>query len=123
MRSSLKRWIKEGFKNPNQHKIELQIDLATLQSCMEVDEVTPAFLSQEKEMNMKILSVARKVEEVWRLKSRWMWLKGGDSNTKYFHKKTKIQQSFNAIKELKDKYRNKITGQKELKEHAFTHFQ
>ena len=48
MRSSLKRWIKEGFKNPNQHKIELQIDLATLQSRMEVDEVTPTFLSQER---------------------------------------------------------------------------
>ena len=72
---------------------------------------------------MKILSVARQVEEFWRLKSIWMCLKGGDRNTKYFHKQTKIQQSFNAIKDLKDKYGNKITRQEELKEHAFTHFQ
>ena len=49
---------------------------------MEVDEVTLVFLSQEKELNMKILSVARQVEVVWRLKTIWMWLKGGDNNTK-----------------------------------------
>ena len=79
-------------------------------------------LSQEKELNIKILNVARQVEEVWRLKSRHMWLKGGDSNTEYFHKKTKIHQSFNAIKELKDKHGNKIIRQEELKEHTFTHF-
>ena len=52
-----------------------------------------------------------------------MWLKGGYRNTEYFHKQTNIHQSFNAIKDLKDKYGNKITGQEELKEHAFTHFQ
>ena len=52
-----------------------------------------------------------------------MWLKGGDSNTKYFHKKTKIQKSFNAIKDLKDKYGNMIKGKEELKGHSFTHFQ
>ena len=59
MRSALKRWVKEGFKNPNDHKIKLQSDLATLQSRMEVDEVTPAYLKQEKEMNIKILNVAK----------------------------------------------------------------
>ena len=52
-----------------------------------------------------------------------MWLKGGDGNTKYFHKQTKVQQSYNAIKVMKDNYGNKITGQEELKEHTFTHFQ
>ena len=41
---ALKRWVKKGFKNPNNHKIKLQIDLATLQSRMEVDEVTPVYL-------------------------------------------------------------------------------
>ena len=72
---------------------------------------------------MKILNVARQEEEVWGLKSRQMWLKGGDSNTKYFHKQAKIQESFNAIKDLKDKFGNKITRQEELKEDAFNHFQ
>ena len=68
--SSLKRWVKAGFKNPSHHKIKLQNDLATLQSHMKVDEVTPAFLSQAKELSMKFLNVARQEQEVWRLKSK-----------------------------------------------------
>ena len=50
-------------------------------------------------------------------------MKGRYNNTEYFHKQTKIQQSYNTIKELKNNHGNKITGQEELKDHAFTHFQ
>ena len=48
---------------------------------MEMKEVTPMLLRQEKELNIKILNAARQEEEEWRLKSRQLWLKGGDSNT------------------------------------------
>ena len=40
----------------------------------------------------------------------------------YFHKKTKAQQSYNFIKDLKEKNGNKIAGREEIKEYAFTHF-
>ena len=50
-------------------------------------------------------------------------MKGGDSNTEYFHKQTKVQQSYKSIKELKDIQVNKIMGQEEIKDHAFIHFQ
>ena len=43
-------------------------------------------LNQEKELNMIMLRAARKEEQELRLKSRQLWLKGGDSNTGYFHK-------------------------------------
>ena len=52
-----------------------------------------------------------------------MWLKGGDNNTEYFHKQTKVQQSYNSIKELKNNLGNRIMGQEELKDHVFSHFQ
>ena len=62
-------------------------------------------------MNIRILKAARQIEEVWRIKFRQTWLKGGDSNIEYFHKQTKVQQSYNVIKELKDNHGNKITRQ------------
>ena len=37
---------------------------------MEMKEVTPMLLSQEKQLNINILNVARQEEEEWRLKSR-----------------------------------------------------
>ena len=52
-----------------------------------------------------------------------MWLKGGDSNTEYFHKQTKVQQSYNVIKELKYNHWNKIIGREDLKDRAYSHYQ
>ena len=66
---ALKRFVKAVFKTPIHLKIKFQTDLATLQFCMEIDEVTPTFFSQEKELNMKTLNVARQEEDVWILKS------------------------------------------------------
>ena len=122
-RAALKKWVKEYFENPNKKKIKLQSELAAMQSRMEVGEMAPTHLKQEKELCTKILNAARKIEEVWRIKSRQMWLKGGDRKTEYFHKQTKVQQSYNVIKELKDNHGNKITLKEYLKEHAFIHYQ
>ena len=112
LRSALKSWVKVVFKNPSHLKIKFQTELATLHSRMENDEVTSMFFSQEKEMNMKILNAARQEEEVWRFKSRQLWLKGGDINTEYFHKKTKAWHSFSTIKGLKDQNRIILLGRR-----------
>ena len=80
-----------------------------MQFRMEVEEVSAEHLKKERKLNVKILKAARKIEEVLRIKSRQTWLKGGDNNTEYFHKQTKIQQSYNSIKKLKDNNGNKIT--------------
>ena len=110
MRETLKKWVKEGFEDPNKKKINLQRELEALQFRMEVEEVSTEHLKQERELNIIIIKAARQIEEVLRIKSMKTWLKGRDNNTNYFHKQTKIQQSYNAIKELKDNHGNKITG-------------
>ena len=56
------------------------------------------------------------------MKSRQLWLKGGDSNTNYFHKQTKARLNFNMIKELKDKDGKRMVEQEEIKTHIFQHF-
>ena len=40
----------------------------------------------------------------------------------YFHKQTKTRISYSIIKELKDKDRNMIVDQEEIKAHFFQHF-
>ena len=57
---------------------------------MEANEVTPMHSKQEKEMNTKIINAARKIEDVWRIKSRHMCLKVGYNNFDYFHKQIKV---------------------------------
>ena len=94
-----------------------------MQFRMEVEEVSTEHLKQEREMSIIILKETREIEEVLRIKSKQMWLKGGDNNIEYFHKQTKIQQSYNVIKELKDNHGNKITGKEDLKDHVFSRYQ
>ena len=73
------------------------------------------YLDQEKDLNVKILKVARDEEEEWRVKSRKLWLKGGDINTEYFHKQAKARLSFNITKEMKYNHKSKIKGQENIK--------
>ena len=40
MRAALKKWVKEGFEDPNKQKINLQRELGTMESIMEVEEVS-----------------------------------------------------------------------------------
>ena len=89
---------------------------------MDLDEITHEIIAQEKALNLEILKAARQEEEILRIKSRQLWLKGGDRNTKYFHKQTKIRMRFNYIKELKDNNNNKIIGQDAIKKLALQHF-
>ena len=101
--NEMKEWVKTRYRNPCSRKSRLQSGLAALQSKMENEEITLLLTSQEKDLNLKILNIARCEKEEWRMKSRKLWLKGGDSNTGYFHKQTKARLSFSMIKELKDK--------------------
>ena len=89
---------------------------------MEKEEITPLFICQQKELNLNILNVVRCEEEELRVKSRQLWLKGGDSNTYYFQKQTKERLCFNMMKELKYKDDKRMVEQEEIKDHVFQHF-
>ena len=65
---------------------------------MELEEVTLETIAQEKALNLEILKTARQEEETLIIKSRQLWLKGGDKNTNYFHKQTEIRMISNYIK-------------------------
>ena len=86
------------YKNDSSRKIQLQYWIASLHSKMEKEEITPLFINQEKELNLNILNAAKCEEEELRVKSRQLWLRGGDNNTNYFHKQTKSRLYFNMIK-------------------------
>ena len=118
----MKAWVKTEYRNASSRKIQLQSGLADLHSKMEKEEITPIFISQEKELNLKILNTARCEEEKLRVKSKQLWLKGRDINTNYFHKQTKSRLSFTMIKTLKDKDSKRMVEHEEIKAHVFQHF-
>lgn len=61
-------------------------------------------ISSEEELDIKwkLCAAYRDEELYWKLKSRNLWLRAGDRNTKYFHAKTKQRRARNRITRLKD---------------------
>ena len=98
VRSALKNWATSFYYEPTLKKNNLQADLISLHSKMEHEEVTLETIAQEKALNMEILKAARHEEETLRIKYHQLWLKGGDKNSNYFHKQTKIRMICNYIK-------------------------
>lgn len=69
--------------------------------------------------NNKLLEV----EEVeWTLKSREIWLREGDTNTKFFHKFANHRWSQNTIWSLKDENCRTLSSFKDLYDEAENHF-
>lgn len=62
-------------------------------------------------------------EEEWRLKSRVIWLKSGDENTKFFQAYAKGQKAANTIWEMKDRQGEMVSSFKGLASLGVDHFQ
>jgi hypothetical protein len=82
----LKEWAKSTFIPPNKERQSRLSELTDIQRIIENEEVTQEALNREKEAYQNLHSAMRREEEHWRLKSRSLWLRVGDSNTSFFHK-------------------------------------
>jgi len=61
-------------------------------------------------------------EEQWRQKSRAIWLKSGNCNTKYFHKLASAKRNKKHICEIRDEVGQIHRGQDDLNEEAKRYF-
>ncbi|XP_017604478.1 uncharacterized protein LOC108451284 [Gossypium arboreum] len=68
-------------------------------------------------------SILHHKEMLWKQKSRHEWLKLGDGNTSYFHRRTIQMQNFNKITALCNEDRDWIFGPNVLKAEAANFFQ
>ena len=96
--------------------------LQTLQTDMESKDITVEFLEKEIKAQRSTYQSFRKEEEYWRLKSRSLWLKAGDRNTSFFHRKYRARLSRNHIAEIKTMDGQVCKGFNQVKAVAETHF-
>ncbi|KAL5560150.1 hypothetical protein UlMin_036361 [Ulmus minor] len=93
----LEVWGKDRFRHLNKEKKSLQEKISCLSSLHDPDS-WKTLMECEKILN----SLLDKEERYWRQRSRVSWLKDGDRNTKFFHRRATARRKKNEILGLCD---------------------
>ena len=115
-------WAKENKSREDVELVEIELWLASMiegEGLGFQSEVSKADLVQKEKRRKKILADR---EELWRLKSRVIWLSSGDENTKLFHAYAKGRKSQNIIWEMSDDRGHKVSSFDDLSSMGVNHF-
>eukprot|EP00253_Pinus_taeda_P030057 PITA_30057 len=123
LRKATISWVKARKEAQNEDFNKISEELKKLESIEEDGYVSQAskdrIIHLEKLKNQILLAK----EEEWRLKSRAIWLKAGDENTRFFHNYAKGRKSENTIWSLKTEEGREVQTFKSLSELGQRHFQ
>ncbi|KAL0364052.1 UNVERIFIED_CONTAM: putative mitochondrial protein [Sesamum angustifolium] len=95
---SLTRWSKESLHNGRQRISQLEQRLTTLLSGI----LMPERLEEASALRQELEHRAAREETVWRQHSKALWLREGDRNTSFFHRRASQRFQTNLIARIKD---------------------
>ena len=74
------------------------------------------------DLELKSLKVLSRLETMWRVTSRSLWIKDGDQNMKYFQRFGSHRKSINFVSKLRSNDGIPLLDQRDLKREAVAHF-
>jgi hypothetical protein len=122
LKACTKQWQKICNLKANSHLRNLENDIKSL-----IQNSLDGSSSPEEESLLKNLEQERnrlinESEELWRQRSRAIWIHSGDQNTKFFHNFANFRRNRKFVWEIMDEEGHLHNGQKNIKEEAVKHF-
>ena len=100
LKTDLKKWNEEVFGNVGVRKHELMSELAALDAVAETRHLTREESNKRVQLVVDLERTSLLDEISWRQKSRALWLREGDKNTKFFHRLANSNRRYNSISSL-----------------------
>jgi exonuclease III len=116
------RWLKDKklAEKAAINKIDLELE-ALLRLQLQNPDI-PDINYRIKELERDRSTFLREDEERWRLKSRMLWLNGGDKNTRFFHRFASARRSKKQLWDIEQEDGITYHAQEEIKVAAVNHF-
>ncbi|CAM8976493.1 unnamed protein product [Rhodiola kirilowii] len=98
LKGPLRRWNKKVFGNVHDKLDSLRADLKCIKAMPRTDDTA----SKEAEISSELNEWLLREELMWQQRSRVHWLKEGDNNTTFFHRKANARRKTNTIVQLRN---------------------
>ncbi|XP_024175552.1 uncharacterized protein LOC112181445 [Rosa chinensis] len=116
--TKLMQWYKSDFDN---QKAELHVIEEKLNDLMPLP-YSPEQYEEQRLLHVKHSQILAQQELYWRQRSRAIWLKDGDRNSAYFHRRACNRRSKNLIPGLKDEQNQWQTDPREVQRLLLSYF-
>jgi hypothetical protein len=100
LKTDLKKWNEEVFGNMGVRKNQLMFDLNEMDAVAELRPLTGEEYEKKALIAADLERTALLDEISWRQKSKALWLREGDKNTKFFHRIANSNRRYNSISTL-----------------------
>lgn len=98
----VKKWEHWKKKKMIKGLADIKVELGRLDQALDMGNSFVKIINNIKELEAKNKKILHVQEVTWKLKSRALWLKEGDRNTKFFHGYENHRRQVNTIWGIKD---------------------
>lgn len=121
VKHNIKNLNKEVFGDLFATKTKTQMELKEMQDKIQSSGYKEVSINEENEVMMNYHRIIRREEELWKQRSRSLWIKVGDKNTRFFHMTALKHKAANRISKLKNG-ENEIMKDEEIGKEATNFF-
>lgn len=122
LRRNVKIWQREKIQAQQEDLKDIELELDSFLPLMSSHAFSEQIKTRIHELENKKKDILSDIETTWRLKSREIWIKEGDSNTKFFHRYVNHRCNINSIWEIYDVEGRRFQTQEETSGVVVAHF-